>query len=272
MATYCIGDVQGCYSELFELLNLIGASTESDKLWFVGDLVNRGKDSLSVLRLVKEMSNAIVVLGNHDLHLLALHYQVIHPASHTLHAVLAAHDRDDLIDWLRFRPLLHYDEFCDYVLVHAGIYPWWDLAAAQKYGDEVAAILRSSDREECAALFANMYSNQPDVWHDDLTGWERRRFIINCFTRMRFCDAHGRLDLTCQGAIGAQPGGYMPWFEVSQRKVQDKKIVFGHWAALEGKVTVPNVFALDTGCVWGGTLTAMRLEDGARFCVPCRVK
>lgn len=298
MATYCIGDIQGCYRELSQLLDFIGASVKSDKLWFVGDLVNRGPNSLEVLRLIKELPNAVVVLGNHDLHLLALYYQVIHPATHTLHQVLGAKDCHDLIDWLRYRPLLHCENIhtspiistdfagtatsvtaaentaeieVDTLLVHAGVYPFWDLQTAQACNEEVIALLRSNNSADCVALFAHMYGNYPDVWSEKLQEWERWRFIINAFTRLRFCSLTGQLDLVNQGKIGSQPADFMPWFQIPQRKLKDKQIVFGHWAALDGEVgEVSNIFALDTGCVWGGFLTAMCLEDKKHFRVSCK--
>jgi len=270
MAIYCIGDVHGCYRELQELLDLISPNLHTDELWFAGDMVGRGPDSLAVLRFVKELPRTAIVLGNHEFHLLALYYDVIHPTTHTLHEVLDANDCTDLIDWLRHQQLVHNDEgvAAGWTFAHAGIYPWWDLAQAHQYSNEVTEILRSND---CHSLFAGLvkiYGDKPDMWSEELSGWERWRFIINCFTRMRFCDATGRLDFCYQGKIGSQPAGYMPWFSVPQRKLQQHKIVFGHWAALAGKTTNddnPNVFALDTGCVWGGALTAMRLEDRKLF-------
>jgi bis(5'-nucleosyl)-tetraphosphatase (symmetrical) len=269
MAIYCIGDVQGCYRELQKLLDVIGPSLKSDTLWFVGDLVNRGPDSLAVLRFVKELPRKVVVLGNHDFHLLALFHNIIHPAQHTLHEVLAAADCAELVGWLQRQPLLHRDDQLGYVLTHAGIYPFWDIIEAQQYAAEVAAKLLNGS--ECQALLQHMYGDEPTAWSDELRGWERLRFIINCFTRMRFCDAAGNLEFTCQGPPGTQPRGYMPWFMVPRRKVRDTamKIVFGHWAALAGKVDATDVFALDTGCVWGNYLTAMRLQDNELFQVKC---
>lgn len=321
MSTYCIGDVHGCYKELQELLDKIGASLKDDVFWFTGDLVNRGADSLAVLRYVKELPRKVVVLGNHDLHLLALYNKVMHPAAHTLDAVLAAKDRGDLLDWLKMQPLMHYEAEVNWVLSHAGIYPLWDVRLAQVVAKEVAVVLQSAD---APLLFRYMYGNVPDRWHDNLSGWERLRFIINCFTRMRFCDITGRLEFSCQGPDGTQPAGFFPWFKVPGRLAENNHIVFGHWAALADidmfslqmqtgfsdmvptdlnkdvparakrslldvnehceqecdkavsqntKSTinpVVNVFGLDTGCVWGGALTAMRLEDGKIFCVNCR--
>lgn len=300
MATYCVGDVHGCYKELVRLLEMIGASSTDDQLWFVGDLVGRGPDSLAVLRLVKSLPNANAVLGNHEFHLLALRCQIIHPAVHTLHDVLSAPDSDELACWLRQRPLMQIIAIngVDHALVHAGIYPWWDLAAAQKYSDEVTTILRNDDKKEhvilfagaenvlrqyqhllpegdarngcgnedaSVALLATMWGDRPDVWRDELQQWERWRFIINAFTRMRFCDVQGRLDLEAHGKVGTQPEGFIPWFRMPERKTQHAPIVFGHWAALEGKIMEDNLISLDTGCAWGGTLTAVRLEDRKVF-------
>lgn len=264
MSIYCIGDIHGCYRELQELLDKVGASLKSDTFWFVGDLVNRGPDSLAVLRYIKELPRKIVVLGNHDFHLLALYHKVVYPAPHTLDEVLMAKDRGDLLDWLKCQPLMHHDKENNWVLTHAGVYPLWGMVEAQKYAEEVGEILRSSD---APLLFKHMYGNLPDVWCEDLREWDRWRFIINSFTRMRFCDINGRLEFSCQGVEGTQPEGFMPWFKVPQRKAKDTRIVFGHWAALVDMVDepVPNVFALDTGCVWGRALTAMRLDDGKIF-------
>jgi len=264
MSTYCIGDIHGCYRELQELLDHIGVSLKNDTLWFVGDLVNRGKDSLAVLRFIKELPHKIVVLGNHDFYLLALYYGVFNPASHTLDDVLNAKDRGDLLDWLRCQPLMHYDADANWVLAHAGIYPLWDVVSAKKYANEVEDILRGPD---CQFLLQHMFGNKPDIWAENLREFARWRFIINAFTRMRFCDADGRLEFACQGVIGTQPPGFMPWFDVSKRVAKNERIVFGHWAALAGMVLEPskNVFALDTGCVWGRALTAMRLDDGVIF-------
>lgn len=264
MSTYCIGDIQGCYNELQNLLRVINFDIKNDSLWFVGDFVNRGPDSLKTLRFVKQLppKNTAIVLGNHDLHLLALYNKAINFSSSMIEQFLTAEDGLDLINWLRQQPLIHYDRKLNYALTHAGIYPFWDLEEAMKYAKEVENILKSDNYFE---LLANMYNDDPDTWSDKLKGWERLRFIINSFTRMRFVDIDGRLDFTCLGTIGSQPQGYMPWFSVPNRKNKDLRIIFGHWAALRGKTNTPNVFALDTGCVWGGQLTAMRLEDQKLF-------
>ncbi|TAK77056.1 MAG: symmetrical bis(5'-nucleosyl)-tetraphosphatase [Gammaproteobacteria bacterium] len=266
MTTYAIGDVQGCFAPLQHLLAHISFDPAQDTLWFTGDLVNRGPQSLEVLRFVKTLGDKHkTVLGNHDLHLLAVAYGVrtLHPAD-TLDAILTAPDREELIDWLRHRPLLHEDQ--EYVMTHAGLAPEWDREQARLLAQEVEVVLRS----ETPALFLEqMYGNKPDRWDDQLTGIERLRCITNYFTRMRFCDADGRLDLNYKGDMAGKPKDLIPWFEVKNRANADVKIIFGHWAALDGKADAPNVYPLDTGCVWGNCLTALRLEDKKRFAVKC---
>ncbi len=268
MATYAIGDVQGCFAELQQLLEHINFDENTDKLWFVGDLVNRGPESLKVLRFVKNLGNkAITVLGNHDFHLIALYYD-INPLQkqHTLEDIIQAPDSEELIDWLRCQPLLHHDPALGYVMTHAGMYPMWDLAQAKKYAHEIEAILCG---DNYLYLLEHMYGDQPDTWNENLTGIERQRFIINAFTRMRFCTPEGKLDFNTNGDLNSAPKGYKAWFNIPNRKTQNEKIIFGHWAALQAKVDVPNIYALDGGCVWGSKLIAMRLEDGERFSVGC---
>lgn len=270
MGTYCIGDIHGCYDELQKLLHIINFDPQKDKLWFTGDLVNRGPKSLEVLRFVKSLPDAKTVLGNHDLHLLALaYYKSDVDEKHNLHDILTADDKQELLDWLRKRPLFYHDKKLNYTLAHAGIYPLWNLTQAKTYANEVEKILAGSDYQE---LLKHMYGNNPNKWSINLKKWQRSRFIINCFTRMRFCDKNGRLDLTHQGKIGTQPKEYLPWYEVPNRPTRNTKILFGHWAALGGSISapkMPNVYALDTGCVWSGCLTAMRLEDREVFKVSC---
>lgn len=267
MAIYAIGDVQGCYDDLMGLLEEIHFKPEVDTLWFTGDLVNRGPDSLRVLRFVRDLGDAaLTVLGNHDLHLLAL-AQGSAPAhrSDTLEDILAAPDRDQLLDWLRHRSLLHHDPGHGYTLIHAGLPPQWDLSLAQQCAAEVEGMLRSADYRN---FLAHMYGNEPDYWDESHSGWDRLRFITNCFTRLRYCDADGQLCLEAKGEPGTQPPGAMPWFEVPQRKSQGMRILFGHWSTL-GLYRDRGVIALDTGCLWGGMLTALRLQDGAVFCYDC---
>ncbi len=268
MAVYAIGDVQGCFAELQALLAKIKFNPDQDTLWFTGDLVNRGPDSLGVLRFVKSLGDRqITVLGNHDLHLIALVYGVKEAhASDTLDAILQAPDRDDLIDWLRHCPLLHYDASLNYVMTHAGLAPMWTLQQALSLAKEVEKVLQS---DEIISLLENMYGNQPDHWNDQLSGYARLRCITNYLTRMRFCYADGRLDLSYKGEIAGKPEALLPWFSLPSRQNTNEKIIFGHWASLQGESLVPNVFALDTGCVWGNCLTAMRLEDGERVQVSC---
>ena len=257
MSTYAIGDIQGCYDELRGLLKQLQFNPDKDTLWFVGDLVNRGPKSLETLRFIKNLPHKIIVLGNHDLHLLALHHG--HSAKeHTLQDILQAPDCEELLNWLRHQPLLHLDETLNYVMVHAGIYPLWKLTEAKRYAKEIETLLQSKKYVE---LIANMYGNQPKSWNENLTGWDRYRFIINAFTRMRFCSYDGKLDLENTGAPDSAKPGFVPWFNVPHRATKNIRILFGHWAALNGKADDPNVFALDTGCVWGNKLTAMKLDE-----------
>jgi bis(5'-nucleosyl)-tetraphosphatase (symmetrical) len=265
MPTYAIGDVQGCYDELQALLDHIAFNPAQDQLWFAGDLVNRGHQSLQVLRFIRDLPNAVVVLGNHDIYLLSLANG--HPfKDHTVQDVLTAPDCQELIDWLRRQPLLHYDPRLNYVMTHAGVLPQWSLIQAQHYAREVEAVLQSDDY---AQHLDDLYGDQPDQWQENLSGYDRLRFIVNAFTRMRFCTRDGQLNFSCTGKISSAPKDMLAWFQVPHRAIGDTPIVFGHWAALEGKTQAPGVFGLDTGCVWGGSLTAMRLEDGEQFSVNC---
>ena len=265
MATYAIGDVQGCYGELCALLEEIRYDRSRDRLWFVGDLVNRGPGSLETLRFVKGLgARAVTVLGNHDLHLVALacgHGRA--RGDDTLDAVLDAPDRSELIDWLRTLPLLHARG--DYVMVHAGLLPQWSVAKAQSLAREVEAELRGPNHMEFLAL---LYGSKPEAWSEDLSGADRLRVIVNAMTRMRFCTAEGRMEFRSKGESTLAPPGYLPWFEVPQRASAAATIVCGHWSAL-GLKLLPNLIALDAGCVWGGQLTAIRLEDRALVQVPC---
>lgn len=267
MAVYAIGDIQGCFDELQALLDKIGFDPARDRLWFTGDLVNRGPKSLETLRFVKALGDrAVTVLGNHDLHLLAVAYGLKDDTAEDIGNILTAPDRDELIDWLRRRPLLHHDAELGYTLIHAGLPPSWDLAKAQALAAEVETVLRGPDYR---ALLEHMYGNEPAQWSDGLTGWERLRFIVNCFTRLRFCDNEGRLALKEKGPPGSQPAPYRPWFTVPNRASAGINIVFGHWSTL-GPWAEPNVFPLDTGCLWGGHLTALRLDGKRqRFTLKC---
>ena len=271
MAIFAVGDVQGCYDDLMRLLERIHFDESEDRLWFAGDLVNRGPDSLRVLRFVKELGDsAVSVLGNHDLHLLAVAAGTASPRKNdTLDELLASPHRDEYLAWLRHRPLLHHDEVLGYTLVHAGLPPQWDLRQATACAHELESALRGPAHEE---FFGQMYGDEPRRWSPGLKGIERLRFIVNCFTRLRFCSKAGDLDLRSKGPPGTQPAGYLPWFEIPDRASVDLHLLFGHWSSL-GDVTSHNVYPLDTGCVWGGRLTALRLDgDGSDswYCVKCK--
>lgn len=264
MATYAIGDLQGCYRSLLALLDKIAFKRGTDVLWFVGDLVNRGPHSLECLRFVRDLgSGAICVLGNHDLHLLARAAGVARAGRHdSLDDILRAEDRDELVSWLRHRPLLHASGKA--VLVHAGIPPDWSLDTAQSCAAEVSGMLASSDWR---ALLANMYGDAPNRWSPDLYGHERARFIINALTRMRVVDANGHVDLSYKGELAEIPAGTRPWFETLDASLDGVFVIAGHWSAL-GLHLTDRVALIDTGCVWGRSLTAVRLEDRTVFQVP----
>lgn len=268
MAVYAIGDLQGCFDELQALLELIHFDPDHDKLWFAGDLVNRGPKSLETLRFVRGLGSAAVpVLGNHDLHLLAIaHGFPIKNDDHTMDDILGAPDRDELIDWLCHQPLLHHDETLGYTMVHAGLPPQWDLHMARQCAHEAEAILRGNQRPE---LLDHMYGSQPDQWSEHLTGWDRIRFIVNCFTRLRFCNDQGKLKLKYKGPPGSQPDNLFPWFELEQRASKGMNIIFGHWSTL-GPRDDAGIYPLDTACLWGGELTALRIDTGPEyFRLPC---
>jgi bis(5'-nucleosyl)-tetraphosphatase (symmetrical) len=270
MATYAIGDIQGCCDEFEALLAQLRFDPARDRLWLTGDLVNRGPRSLDVLRLVRRLGPAaITVLGNHDLHLLAAAAtpgKRLKPQD-TLGAILTAPDRDELLKWLRSLPLLHHDAKLGYTMVHAGLPPQWDLATAQACAHELEQALR--DDRVCSELFAHMYGDRPNRWSDDLRGFERLRFITNCLTRLRFCRADGSLELKYKGEIDSAPAGVMPWFRSPRRRSRDLHIVCGHWSAL-GYYDGDGVLSIDTGCVWGEKLCAIRLDQRAvPVFVPC---
>ncbi|MFN3234382.1 MAG: symmetrical bis(5'-nucleosyl)-tetraphosphatase [Gammaproteobacteria bacterium] len=268
MATYAIGDIQGCFDALKALLSYIRFNEKEDTLWFAGDLVNRGPKSLETLKFIKNLGDKHkVVLGNHDLHLLALAEGVRETKPHDkLLSILNAKEKENILTWLRHQPLLVHDDTLNYTMTHAGLLPQWDLALAKKCAYEAERALQSATYVD---FLKNMFGNEPNQWHDDLAGWDRLRCIINGFTRLRFCTPTGVMDFTQTGPIGTQPEGCIPWYEVPERKNKNLNILFGHWASLEGKTSAENVFALDTGCVWGGPLRAMRLEDRAIFDFPC---
>ena len=265
MATYAIGDLQGCYDSLLRLLDKLNFDKTEDKLWFAGDLVNRGPDSLSTLRFVKSLGDsAITVLGNHDLHLLAIAYGVKTTRSSDLQRIIDAADRDELLQWLSTQPLLHHDAALNFTLTHAGIYPLWTLQQAQTYATELENELKNNLNE----FLNNMYGDKPDKWNESLTDFDRLRFICNCFTRMRYCHEDGTLDLTCNGAPGTIPEGTLPWFEIPERQIKDDALLFGHWSTL-GMINKKNVYPLDTGCVWGGKLTALKIETARYISIDC---
>lgn len=265
MATYAIGDLQGCFTAFQRLIDLIKFDSAQDKLWLVGDIVNRGPDSLSLLRYVKQAGDTmIMVLGNHDLHLLMVAAGIArsHP-SDTLQPVLDAPDRDELLYWLRQQKLFYSED--RYAMVHAGLLPSWSISQAEQLAYEVESALRQNNYQE---LFSRMYGNEPNYWQDEWTGHIRLRVIINAMTRMRVCTSEGKMNFAFKGTLQSIPSGYLPWFSVPHRANQKSTIIFGHWSAL-GLHIADNLIALDSGCVWGGQLTAIRLEDRKVFQVPC---
>lgn len=267
MATYAVGDIQGCYSELQDLLGLIGFNPDRDKLWLVGDLVNRGPESLEVLRFVKSLgSSAIAVLGNHDLHLI-LRAEGLGRESKddTIAPILKAEDRDELMAWLRSLPLFHVEG--DYAMVHAGLLPQWSVAQATELAAEASAAL--SKKKKYIDFLQHMWGSKPDHWQNDLGSWDRLRVVVNAMTRMRFCSLSGAMEFHAKGQPEDAPNGYLPWFAIPERASRDHTIICGHWSAL-GLHIDDGVCALDTGCLWGGRLTAMRLEDRRIFQVPSR--
>lgn len=266
MATYAIGDIQGCFQALEKLLRLIRFDPVRDRLWLVGDLVNRGPQSLAALRWASRMGECVImVLGNHDLHLLAVAegYAPLH-RSDTVQDILAAPDRAELLDWLRRQPLLHLED--NFVLVHAGLLPQWTPRQARELAAEVEAALAGDHYRD---FLAHMYGNHPNHWHDDLTGIGRLRVITNAMTRLRFCTQQGMMEFAHKGRPEEPPPGLLPWYEVPNRASGDATVIFGHWSAL-GLRLAPNLLALDTGCLWGGFLSAVRLEDREVFQVSCR--
>lgn len=268
MATYAIGDIQGCFEPLTRLLAKVNFKSDRDQLWLAGDMVNRGPNSLATLRYCyQRRDNVKAVLGNHDLHLLAVALGHSQPnTKDTIDEILQADDAIPLLNWLLSCPLLLEDE--DHVLTHAGIYPGWSLDQARDYASEVQQVLGTPNLR--SQYFETMYGNTPSRWQTDLTGPERWRFITNCFTRMRLLTATGDLDLKYKGAIEGAPDTLAPWFNWQQRVPVAKTCLFGHWASLEGKTDLPNVIALDTGCVWGGQLTALCLESGELIGCDCK--
>ncbi|TJY56716.1 symmetrical bis(5'-nucleosyl)-tetraphosphatase [Sinimarinibacterium sp. CAU 1509] len=271
MSTYVIGDVQGCLDGLRRLLELCAFDPGSDRLVLTGDLVARGSASLETLRFVRALGTAAIsVLGNHDLHLLAALYGHA-DADASLQAILAADDRDILRDWLRNLPLTWHDPTHNVLVIHAGLPPQWHIADAQHAASRVEATLRDVDALQ--AFLPQMYGNQPTQWRDDLDAVEAQRFTINCLTRARYCSADGSFEFRSKGTPGTQPEVLLPWFSAPNRCSIGTTIIFGHWSTL-GQITWPqwNVVGLDTGYVWGGAMTALRLEDRCLFQVTSRTE
>ncbi len=257
---YLVGDLQGCCDPLERLLQTLDFSPSRDRLFVLGDLVNRGPDSLGVLRRLRALGAAATcLLGNHDLHLLAIAHGVRKPhRSDTLDAILQAPDRDDWLNWLRQQRLAVWD--AGWLMVHAGVLPQWDAARTVALAGEVEAMLRSPDLGD---FLTQMYGNEPDRWDDALTGVSRWRCVVNALTRLRFCTADGTMEFATKEGVGGAPEGFMPWFEVPARGTQGTPVAFGHWSTL-GLIDRPDLLALDTGCVWGGHLTAVRVDGGRR--------
>jgi bis(5'-nucleosyl)-tetraphosphatase (symmetrical) len=265
MPTYAIGDIQGCFTSLMQLLDEIGFTPGHDRLWFVGDLVNRGEGSLQTLRWCRRHDEDIVcVLGNHDLHLLAVAEGVAKASRNdTLQTILDAPDRDALLDWLRHRPLVHRES--GWLMVHAGLLPEWTADEAVSLAGEAETALGKANYRD---FLARMYGNRPDRWSPDLRGINRLRMIVNAFTRLRVCTPDGIMEFRHKGLPDHAPEGYQPWFRIPGRRSADVPIVCGHWSAL-GLVLEDNLVALDTGCLWGGAMTSLRLEDRRVFRVAC---
>ena len=269
MATYAIGDVQGCHEPLRRLLERLRFDPAEDRLIFLGDLVNRGPQSAEVLRFVRSLGDrAVSVLGNHDLHLLAVASRGEKAGrKDTFQDVLDAADREELLDWLSRCPLAYDDPDTGILAVHAGVAPQWTRAKALALAGEASACIAGPD---AGGFYAHMYGDDPDQWRGSLKGWKRLRFIVNCFTRIRYCDAEGRIDTRHKGPPGTQPAHLHPWFEVPGRRTADDTIVFGHWSTL-GQLSWSGgkALGLDTGCVWGGQLTALNLQTGERVGCDC---
>jgi bis(5'-nucleosyl)-tetraphosphatase (symmetrical) len=268
MATYAIGDVQGCFETLCALLDTIAFDRTRDRLWFAGDLVNRGPRSLDVLRFVKALGDcALTVLGNHDLNLLAVaHGLKKSKPQDTLTEVFAACDREALLTWLRHRSFFHFDPALGIAMVHAGLPPQWTLEMAQDYAANLETALQGPDYRH---LLKRISGHTAVDWRQADDEWTQHAYCLQCFTHLRFCDAQGRLELKTKGPPGTQPEPYQPWFDLPGRRTANHTIVFGHWASL-GPCTAPGVYALDTGCVWGGSLTALCLETREQFSVASR--
>lgn len=267
MTTYVIGDLQGCLSPLKKLLDKVKFDPSKDKIWLVGDLINRGPDSLKTLRYVKSLGDsAITVLGNHDLHLLAVVYGYRKPSGKdTLKSIVKAPDCDELCEWLAARPLLHVDDKLGHTLVHAGIHPHWSLKRAKK----LAAKVQNALANDPDLLLANMYGNSPQYWSKDLKKHERNRFAINVFTRMRYCNLDGALDFGFNGSPSTAPKRLKPWYSLPDRKPLKTRVIFGHWSS-HPSMSPADVMPTDRGCVWGGCLSAYAIERNKSVWVKCR--
>ena len=264
MATYAIGDIQGCFYAFQKLLKSIDFNPQIDTLWLVGDVINRGANSLDVLRWCYKHSESIqLVLGNHDLHTIVVAHGIRKPnRSDTIQSVIEAPDASLLLNWLRHRPLMVSND--DYVMVHAGLLPQWQISDALSYAKEVESALQSKHYVD---FLSHMYGNTPNYWHDNLVGYERLRVIVNTMTRMRVCTLDGALDFSFKGELKDIPNGYLPWFDLPNRASFQQTIIFGHWSAL-GLQQRENIVALDTGCLWGGKLSAICLETQVITQVP----
>lgn len=267
MATYAVGDIQGCFHSFQALLKKIQFNAAVDKLWLVGDLINRGSGSLEVLRwMFDHQSSIVTVLGNHDLHTLVVSEGFVRPhRSDTIQPLLDAPDAPELLSWLRQQPLLHFEH--GHLMVHAGLLPQWTAINAKLLADEVHAALIADNYRD---FLKHMYGNQPVQWDEDLYGWDRLRVITNAMTRLRLCSQAGEMEFKFKGELKNRPEEYLPWFDIAHRASANTPIIFGHWSAL-GLHVGNNIYALDTGCLWGGALTALRLDDKAVFQVPCHV-
>ena len=271
MTTYVIGDLQGCFDELQSLLKSINYQSENDHLWFVGDIVNRGPKSLECLRFVKELNEqgkADMVLGNHDFHLLAAYagLEKFTSKSDTLSDILNAPDVDNLIDWLRLQPLLVTHPIYQAVMVHAGIPPQWTINEAKTYANEVQQKLAQPDWQNF--VVNHLFGSEPNTWNNSLSGYDRIRYIVNAFARMRFCDANGKLEFKLKSAPTDSQSEYQPWFVFPNRRNKDYEIFFGHWSTL-GAIDAYHIHSTDTGCLWGGQMTAYAIESKQRYTVDC---
>lgn len=266
MPTYVVGDIQGCFDPLRRLLDDLKFDPAADQLWAVGDFVNRGPDSLGVLRFLRSLGDSFLgVLGNHDLHLLAVAFGARgQKRKDTLEEVLEAPDLPELTEWLLRTPVARYER--GYLMVHAGVIPSWNLDMTLQSAEQLHAVLRGG---QAAEFFEMMYGDTPEAFHESMEGWQRLRAITNVLTRIRFCTADGKLDMKCKKEPAQAPRGMKPWYAHPHRRTADVPILFGHWAALGGRLDAANLFALDTACVWGDRLTALRLEDHQRFHCSC---